>query len=270
MKKTIISLSVGVIALSGVFASAADTSENIPASPEVSTVSVVREEKEYNLGTTLARLQNKARILIKQRIDALTANKTAINASKLTDTQKSAIVTRIDSNITRLTTLGTTIASSTDATSTKTLVASIYSDFRIFGIIIPQLRLEKRIYDLQNHSTKLSDIFTNVQTRINERKNAGYDVTVWQKKLDDAKMLVANDMYKLDGYKTQILALTVSQYGTTSKATIESVNKGLKEIAKDFNSVRSLNNQGKGLRKALSGNATTTTTGAQTSSTTVR
>ncbi len=252
MKKIIVSTLLGAVALSvGTSLASQEGNPMFPFSPEVSRVESVREEKDLNIGTTLDRIKNKGRILITQRINALNANKSTIESSKqLTDAQKSSIVTRINDNVTRLTTLGTTLASSTDATSSKALVNSIFTDFRIYAIVIPQVRLEKRIYDLQNHAGKLSDLFIKTQAKIDEKKTAGKDVTTWQKALDDAKVLVANDLLKLDTLKATTLALTPASYGTTSKATIEAVNKGLKEVKQDFDSMRKLNNQGKVLYQA--------------------
>lgn len=252
MKKIITSAMAGAMVLSiGTSFASSDVLPTISFSPEFSRVESVREERDLNVGTTLDRIKNKGRILISQRISALTSNKTVIESSKqLTDAQKSSIVTRINDNVTRLTTLGTTLASSTDATSSKALVGSIFTDFRIYAIVIPQVRLEKRVYDLQNHAGKLSEVFVKTQAKIDEKKTAGYDVTTWQKALDDAKVLVANDLHKLDTLKTTTLALTPASYGTTSKATIEAVNKGLKEVKQDFDSVRKLNNKDKFLPKA--------------------
>lgn len=254
MKKVIIGSLLGVVMSTGFsFASQGSDDTTVPFSPEVSKVSVVREDKESNLGTTLERIKNKGRVLINQRISSLNSNKTVIESSKqLTETQKSSIVTRINDNVTRLTALNASIASSTDATTTKALVGSIFTDFRIYGVVIPQIRLEKRVYDLQTHAAKLSDVFIKTQTKIDEKKAAGYDVTAWQKSLDDAKVLVANDLMKLDTLKATTLALTPASYGTTSKATIEAVNKGLKEVKQDFDSVRKLNNQGKFISKTKS------------------
>jgi heat shock protein HslJ len=104
--------------------------------------------------------------------------------------------------------------------------------------VVPQVRIEKRIFDLQNHSQKLSDTFLKVQAKIDEYKAKGKDVTVWQKTLDDSKMLVANDMNTLANALTKAAALKPSDYGTTSKATIESINNDIKNVVKDFNSIK--------------------------------
>lgn len=241
MKKTIISTVFASLLLSGasVFADTrANDDVRIPFAPEINMVSSVNEPRENLANKSLERMKARGMQLIKERVNALTSNKTAITQNKsLTTEQKTALSAIIDTNVTGLTALKVTIASSTDATSTKALVDSVFTNFRIYGIVIPQVRLERRIYDLQNHSVKLSDTFLKVQAKIDEYKGKGRDVTVWQKSLDDAKVKVALDMNILATSLTKVAALKPSDYGTSSKMVIDAVNTDLKNVAKDFNSI---------------------------------
>ncbi len=210
----------------------------VPATPEVTSVFPVIEKEEKMKITSIDKMKKRGAQLIKERVNSLNSNARAIaNSKALTVDQKAAFAAFFTGKITDLNTLGGKIASSTDATSTKTLVSSIFTDHRIYGVLIPQLRLEKRIYELQNHGTKLTETFVKVQARIDEFKNKGKDVTVWQKNLDAAKVLVTTDTQKLGDLLIKINALQPADYGTTSKAVIESVNKDVRIIAKDFQSI---------------------------------
>ena len=238
MKKTLFTTLMLGIAFSSasVFA---DSDVVIPSSPSVTSVSPVTEKEEKITHGRHGKTQSRGSNLITERINSLNANVKVITADKtLTTEQKVALTAIATTNITGLTVLQASIASSTDATSTRALISSVFTNFRIYGIVIPQIRLEKRIYDLQNHSQKLSDTFLKVQTKIDEAKGKGKDVTVWQKSLDDAKMLVANDMNTLATLFTKISALKPADYGTSSKATIEQANTTLKSVLKDFNTIR--------------------------------
>lgn len=229
-----------------------------PSVGEVSSVNLTNEQPQSLHMSTLSRMKYRAAELIRERINSLNANAKAVTLNKnLTTEQKNTLTTIVSTNISGLTTLGVTIASSTDATSTKALVNSIYTNFRIYGIVIPQIRLEKRIYDLQNHSVRLSDTFLKVQTKINDYKGKGKDVTVWQKNLDDAKILVANDMNTLANVLTKVKSLTPSDYGTTSKMVFSAATTDIKNVAKDFNSIAKNLNKPKKL-KASGGTSTST------------
>lgn len=245
MKKTLLIGLMTTTLMSGTAVFAEDRDEvKVPKGPLVTHVNVdelrdsERHEKMMQKNSnSLSRLKAKAEHLIDSRIKDLNNNNKIIKKEKLTDEQKAYIGTQVSTNITGLTALKASIASSTDATSTKALVESIYTKFRIYGIVIPQIRLEKRIYELQNHVTKLSESFVKFQNKINEYKGKGKDVTVWQKSLDDAKLMVASDVGKLNALLLQTQALKPSDYGTSSKATIDAINVGIKAVAKDFHSI---------------------------------
>jgi hypothetical protein len=226
------------VAVSAVTTTAVNADVVVPVTPEVTSVYPVLEKVETLKVVSIDKMKARGAQLLKERINSLNVNAEAIAKSKaLTAEQKSAFAGFFTGKILELNTLGGKIASSTDATSTKALVSSIFTDHRIYGVLIPQIRLEKRLYELQAHSVKLNDTFVKVQARITEFKNKGKDVTVWQKNLDDAKVLVATDTTKIQNLLVQINALQPSSYGTTSKSVIESVNKGTKAIANDFQSI---------------------------------
>lgn len=220
----------------------------IPSAPSVSVVSSLDEKGDSINERTLRRmssstmvfmLKSRGNTLINERLSSIESNKALIASNaKLTQGQKDIIIGQLSKSTALLNGIKTSLASSTDASSTKALVNSIYTSARVYGIVIPQARLEKRFYDLENHTKTLSETFLKVQIKIDEAKAQGKDVTVWQKSLDDAKMLVANDMNSIATALPKVIALTPQDYGTTSKAVIESANATLKTIVKDFASIK--------------------------------
>lgn len=238
MKKRFISAIVIGLALSGTSAFAESSDVVVPVLSTPSFVGPVTERSEVIGAKSLTRIKARGLQLIKERVNSLKQNATLIAKSKdLTSEQKMAFTAFFNGKIADINNLGTKISQSGEASSTKVLVESIFTDYRIYGVVIPQVRLQKRIYEVQNHIVKLSDTFTKVQLNIDTQKAKGKDVTIWQKSLDDAKTLVATDTVKLSALMTQINDIKPSDYGTTSKATIESVNSGIKNIVKDINSI---------------------------------
>lgn len=258
MKKKFVSIVFVVVSMSvsSVFALDATTTVNVvpvlytttsvntnsditvPVLSMPSSVSSMTERAEVIGAKSLVRIQARGAQLIKERVNSLNQNAEAVAKSKgLSDGQKSAFALFFSGKIAELNTLGINISKGTEASSTKVLVQSIFTDFRVYGVVLPQVRLQKRIYEIQNHIAKLPEIFTKVQTNIDAQKAKGKDVTVWQKNLDDAKILVATDTDKLSALMSQINSLKVADYGTTSKATIKSVNDGIQNIARDINSI---------------------------------
>lgn len=238
MKKTfILTLVFGfVLSVNSAFAESADVAVPIISVP--SSVTPVTERSEVVVTKSLARIKAHGAQLIKERINALNQNaKEVAKAKSLTVEQKMAFAAFFGGKMTDLDMLGTKIAHETDASSTKVLVESIFTDYRIMGVVIPQIRLQKRIYEVQNHLTKLPDTFTKIQVKIDEQKAKGKDVSSWQKGLDDAKLLIATDTERLSVLMTQVNSMKPADYGTSSKSTIEAVNKEVKRIAKDANSI---------------------------------
>ena len=273
MKKVLVS-SVLVGVLVSVGTTFAQTTEVVvPTTPEVTSVISVSETAAVTTSNNLAWIKARGAFLIRERVNSLNANAQAVAASKnLTANQKTAFAAFFVDEIGKINLRGQAIASSTDATSTKALVTGIFVDFRIYAIVIPQIRLEKRIYELQNHALKLTtDTFVKIQTAIDTQKAAGKDVTVWQKNLDDAKTLVASDTPKLSSLLIQIGSLKPSDYGTTSKTTIESVNIGVRAVARDFQSINWKIKRPTALRRLMlntTSNASTTLSGTSTAVTT--
>ena len=212
-----------------------ETTVVIPSLSIPSSVEPGNERLEIVNTKNLTKLKSRGAQLIKERVNSLNQNAEAISKSKnLTEEQKSSFSLFFSGKVAELNALGVKIKDSTEATSTKALVESIFTDFRIYGVTLPQVRLQKRIYEVQNHVVKLSEAFDRTQSNIDYAKSKNRDVTEWQKNLDAAKLVVATDTAKLSGLMTQINSLKPSDYGTTSKNVIMSVNADLRTISKEI------------------------------------
>jgi hypothetical protein len=230
---------VQTVAVSANLASLADP--GMPTIPTLVTpvgVTPVVERTESVMMMSLEKTKARGAALVKERVYALEENAKAVAKSNgLTAEQKTAFAAYFTQKQGEMTSLGAKIAQGTDASSTKSLVVSIMTDYRIFAIVLPQVRLEKRIYEVHNHAIKLNETFAKVQLVIDSQKGKGKDVTSWQKNLDEAKLTVASDTEKLAVLFTKIDALKPLDYGTTSQAVILDVNSGIKNIAKDFQAI---------------------------------
>lgn len=229
-----------------------------------SSVYPANERSEVINVKSITRIKARGAQLIKERVHSLNQNAQIISKSKdLTEGQKTAFGLFFSGKVAELNTLGIKIKDSTEATSTKALVESIFTDFRIYGVTLPQVRLQKRIYEVQNHIVKLSEAFDKTQSNIDYAKSKNKDVAEWQKNLDAAKLVVATDTAKLSSLMAQINSLKPSDYGTTSKTMITSVNNELRIISKEISYIS------KKVRKPAYMKTIKATTTPVTSSTTV-
>jgi hypothetical protein len=205
------------------------------------------------------------------RINSLNENARLFAVSKnLTGDQKTAFAAFFADEVAQLNAHNVKIQGAVDASSTKPLVLSIFTDFRIYAIVIPQVRLEKRIYELQNHATTLATVtFPKIQLAIDAAKAEGMDVAMWQANLDAAKLVVASDTAKLPVLLMQIASLKPSDYGTTSRSTILSVNTGVRAVARDFEYLRTKVKRPTVMRRLANGMMMTTVIASSSASSSV-
>jgi hypothetical protein len=237
--------------------------ENVttPSAPEISAVTATIEKAESITEKRTEKVRARGERLVNERISTLTRERNTVTKSKLTDAQKKELTDMIDLQIAALTAVKVTLTSTTtDATSTKYLTESIFTDYRTYGVMVPKIRLETRIYTLQNHIAKITgETFVKVQANIDVHKAKGQDVTAWQAGLDKAKATVATDTTTLAGLLTKVQGLKASDYGTTSKDVIQSTNTSLKSVSKDLRTINTLIKSPRYMK-----NVTSTSTGATT------
>lgn len=145
------------------------------------------------------RLQELAQILINNRIDLLNNLKERIQAMSNIDSQtKTKLLADIDKAITDLQNLKSQIDSETDFQALKTDVRSIFSNFHVYSITAPKDLGESLTANGMYILGRLEAIQRQLQTMLEQNKNAGKDISSLQSlmdqvtaKLDDAKAQLA-------------------------------------------------------------------------------
>lgn len=210
------------------------------AVPAIDSVQDVSEKAPLNLEMRLSKLIALGEKSVADRTLKLGALKTKIQASKITTTQKQALVDSIDAEVTNLNSLLANIKSSTSTASAKSLDNSVYTDYRVLAVFIPQEKILSSAYTLENHLTKLDDVFTKAQARIDTKKTSGKDVTILQQNLDSAKALEATISSNLNDVVSKANSMKPADYPVVSKATIKALNQSLKTVTADFKKINSI------------------------------
>ena len=223
-------------------AQAADTvntsSVNPPAVVAPSVVIENANTKAINAEKKASKLQTLGANRINLRLASLDSLATKVKNSKLTTDEQTPILSQISTTQTALNTLKSQIASNTDVASLKTQVTSIYTDYRIYAIFLPQINAIIALDTQTNHIAKLNDKFTQSQTRIDAAKAKGTDVTTRQNALDDAKSIVSAVETSIANLTTQAQNLKPADYSTsTSKTVIKAITAGLKDNTLKFQKV---------------------------------
>jgi len=134
------------------------------------------------------------------------------NATHLTASDKTALTSEINNEIASLTALQSTLASQTSLSSAKTNVQSMITEYRVFSLVIPKVRMIIYADNQQNNEAKLSTLSGKLETRIAAAKTAGTDVTSLQTKLDDMKSKISAAQALSSSVETGLLGITPDQY----------------------------------------------------------
>lgn len=231
----VISLAVAFSTIAIPFSFAADSTStdnpvatitNVPPAPsqEGASASITQTNK-------LNKLITAGEKEIDKRVLSLNNLKSAIQASKLSSDQQSALTSLIDTNVSGLSSLEGQIKAGTDAAAVKILDQQIFSNFRIYAVFIPQIN-EVRSLDTERNS---ADHFLNVtlpkiQTSIDAAKSKGQDVTARQSALDNAKAQIPIIESNIDAQVTTVLSFKPADYPATSKTELSAARDQIRSI----------------------------------------
>ncbi len=157
----------------------------------------------------MARAKAKADQEIDRRIENLNDLLTRVQGMHaLADADKAAIRATVTNQVNMLTALKGKIDADTDAATLRTDVKSITSSYRIYALIIPQVRIiaaADRIVTIANQMQQLSAKF---QARISEAQGAGFDMTAALAALADYNAKVADAGAQAQAAVTEITTLS--------------------------------------------------------------
>lgn len=194
--------------------------------------------------TDLSCVQQFGENRIQLRVDNLNTFIDRVNANTyVTADQKSGLVSDAQTNITGLQALKTKIQGDTDAKTARADVKSIYTDFRIYLLVLPRDHGELWLYDGQYAHGQMLSKESDIQSAIDKAKAAGADVTTAQAKFDDYKAKVDDANTQLSAAQGLIPSLTLANYPATTdtlkmlKADLQAAHLDLKTARQDLKDI---------------------------------
>jgi hypothetical protein len=185
-----------------------------------------------------ARKQDQLQNIIKAA-DAMIANRIAtLNALNTKIQGNASLTTDIQNAITGLNTLKTIIDADTDLAKAKADAKQIVTNFRIYEILEPKMRLLVTINNLQTTSTNVSKLIPQIQNLINTEGSAGKDVTELNTLLADITSQLTTINNTLASDLATVQGITVTS--TNSKDVFSKVRQDMAQIVRaDFAKIRS-------------------------------
>jgi DNA repair exonuclease SbcCD ATPase subunit len=212
----------------------------------------------------------KADSLIANRLSSLNELLTRLqNDKRLSANEKSSLTSDIQNEISGLTSLKTKIDADTDVTTARTDAKQIITNYYVYVVFDPKVRLLITINNLQTVTANVQALVPQLQSLINTLKSQGQDVTQLQALLDDISSQLQTINTTLTNDATTVEGVSVSSE-STAHTTFVKIHQDLSQIVKtdfgkirsDFEQMRTLFKQiispGKDKNASSSGNITTT------------
>lgn len=165
-----------------------------------------------------ARLQNiisRGNTEITRRLTILNTLSSKIStATKLSSSDQSTLTAEVTNEISGLTSLKTTLDGETQLSNAITDAQSIFTDYRVFALVVPQTYLVKTADDQQVAEGKLTTLATKIQSDITADQKAGKDVSALQTELNTLNSKVQAAQTISSTIETGVLPLTPNDYNT--------------------------------------------------------
>lgn len=215
----------------------------------------------------IANIKSRADTEIDKRLASLNAAATRINAAKkLTTADKSNFSAQIQTDISNLTTLKTKIDADTDLATLRTDAKTIFADFRVYAVFLPQIHLLSAVDTMGVTADNLTAIATKLQTRIQTDQGKGKDVSQLQAWLADMQSKIADAKSLYIAVEAEVSPLTPAGYpGAT--ATLKDARTKIKTGAADLRAAWQDARQIVGALKALNGDTGTGKPSSQSATT---
>jgi hypothetical protein len=182
---------------------------------------------------SLQTIKDRADAAITARLDKLHTVITSVQASPTPDADKTALVDRMQADITGLTSLDATIKADTTASAARTDAKKIFTDFRIYALVVPSTRMVVAADAVQDVAApRLTTVADRLQARIT-KKNA----TAEQPVLDDMKAKIADATTATEGMSQRHLALTPADWNA-NHGVLDSDLAKLKTARTDLRAAR--------------------------------
>jgi hypothetical protein len=158
---------------------------------------------------------------IDRRLVALSQLSAVISASKgLTSSDAAALNTGIAATRTGLTSLRTSIDGQTALPALKLEIVEIVTRYRVFTLLVPQVRLVDAADGVLSLGPRLTELSTDLAGRIAAAKFAGKDVTAAQAALDAMNGSIAGAESRAAPVPGRLLPLTPAQFDSGSAGPV--------------------------------------------------
>ncbi len=165
-----------------------------------------------------ARLQaiiNRGNSEIDRRLTILNSLSSKISsATKLTASDQATLSSEVSNEISGLTALKSTLDGETQVANAVTDAQSVFSDYRVFALVVPKVDLVKTADDQQVTEAKLSALATKIGSDITADQNAGKNVSNLLSQLTVLNSKISSAQTISSSIESSVINLMPSDYNS--------------------------------------------------------
>ena len=212
--------------------------------------------------------KNRADLEIARRTSSLNDLLTRVSDIKnLSDSDKASISAAINAQLSSLATLKTKIDADTDSVTLKTDVQSITGSYRVYALLIPQVRIIAAADRIVTITREMQELGAKLQARITAAQTSGADVTAAITAFTDFNAQIADAQTNAQAAVTAVAALVPDQGDATKMAANTAALKAARaQIVAAQKDVRAAYADSQTIIKAVKGKPTVAATASTTAS----
>lgn len=139
------------------------------------------------------------------------------NSVHLTSANKTTLKNQVNTELNGLNTLKAKLSGETTVAAARADVQSIYTEYRVYALVVPKIHLIKLADDVQATDTKLTELAGKLQSRIDGAKASGKDVSSIEAELTDLRAQVAAAQNIAGNVETKVIGLMSTDYNNDHK-----------------------------------------------------
>ncbi len=171
--------------------------------------------------TALNHLQTRGDAEINRRLATLNKLDAVVNGTqKLSSTDRSNLINQVNASIAGLTALKSKLDAETRLDGARGDAQSIIKDYRVYALVTPKVYLLKAADTELVNNAKLKTLAGKLQTRVNQAREAGNDVTDLQSSLDDMNAQLSTAAGLAQAVNAKVAPLQPTDFNSDHKLLI--------------------------------------------------
>lgn len=136
------------------------------------------------------------------------------SAAKFSSADKATLSNQVSDEIDGLTALKTKLDADTVVANARTDAQAVITEYRVYALVVPKVGLVKAADDQQTAESRLSALAPKLESRINQAKSAGKNVTSLESGLADLKAQLATAQPLSSDVETSVVNLQPSDFNS--------------------------------------------------------